>query len=72
MQLRILDLFAGCGGLSLGLEQAGHTVVAANEIDEWASDTYEANHKCSRLIRDDISNISTAVSTRKRNDSGLI
>ena len=27
-----IDLFAGCGGLSLGLEQAGFNPVLVNEI----------------------------------------
>ncbi|MFI3258818.1 MAG: DNA cytosine methyltransferase [Rikenellaceae bacterium] len=28
----MVDLFAGCGGLSLGLEQAGFSPVFVNEI----------------------------------------
>ena len=39
----ILDLFAGCGGLSLGMEQAGFTPVFANERWELAATTYCMN-----------------------------
>jgi DNA (cytosine-5)-methyltransferase 1 len=35
-----IDLFAGCGGLSLGMEQAGFTPVFANEIWKDAAETY--------------------------------
>ena len=31
--MRVVDLFAGCGGMSLGFEQAGFEVVAA--FDNW-------------------------------------
>lgn len=40
----LVDLFAGCGGLSLGLEQAGFTVVFMNEIVKTFAYTYLANH----------------------------
>ncbi|EAW38015.1 DNA cytosine methyltransferase [Lyngbya sp. PCC 8106] len=33
--MRVVDLFAGCGGLSLGLQQAGFNIVAA--FDDWES-----------------------------------
>ena len=33
LAMRVVDLFAGCGGMSLGLEQAGLNVVGA--FDNW-------------------------------------
>lgn len=38
-----IDLFAGCGGLSLGMEQAGFTPVFANEIWDCAAESYWRN-----------------------------
>ena len=38
-----VDLFAGCGGLSLGLEEAGFTPVLVNELNPDAMATYLAN-----------------------------
>lgn len=42
-----IDLFAGCGGLSLGMEQAGFTPVFANEIWDVAAETYRRNRNLS-------------------------
>ena len=44
---KLVDLFAGCGGLSLGLEQAGFTPWFVNEIVEQFANTYKANHQLS-------------------------
>lgn len=44
MPYRVLDFFAGAGGLSEGLRIAGLDVLYANEIDRWAKMTYERNH----------------------------
>jgi 16S rRNA G966 N2-methylase RsmD len=52
-----IDLFAGCGGFSLGVKQAGFKVVLAVENDKWACDTYHRNHKDTFLICDDIKNV---------------
>ena len=41
---KIVDLFAGCGGLSCGLEQAGFTPWFVNEIVETFCNTYKRNH----------------------------
>ena len=42
-RLAFIDLFAGCGGLSLGMEQAGFMPVFANEIWDVAAETYRRN-----------------------------
>ena len=34
MKPKVIDLFAGVGGMSLGFEKAGFDVVLANEYDE--------------------------------------
>lgn len=40
---RAVDLFAGCGGLSLGLEAAGYHILAALDVDPGAVATYARN-----------------------------
>ena len=47
-----IDLFAGCGGLSLGLEQAGFTPVYVNELNKDALETYLVNRNEYPLLRD--------------------
>jgi DNA (cytosine-5)-methyltransferase 1 len=42
---RAIDLFCGCGGLTLGLKQAGFQVVGAVDSDAGAVGSYRANHK---------------------------
>lgn len=42
-KLRTLDMFAGCGGLSLGFHRAGFDIVAAMEIDELAAESHALN-----------------------------
>ena len=39
-----IELFAGCGGLSLGLETAGFDLLMANELSPMASETFAYNH----------------------------
>jgi len=43
----LIDLFAGCGGLSLGMEQAGFTSIFFNEIVPVFVSTYKANRNLS-------------------------
>ncbi|MEQ2846467.1 DNA cytosine methyltransferase [Bilophila wadsworthia] len=41
--MNIISLFSGAGGLDLGLSQAGHNIVWANDIDKDAVATYRKN-----------------------------
>jgi DNA (cytosine-5)-methyltransferase 1 len=38
-----IDLFSGCGGLSVGLEQAGFAVILSVDNDPWALETHRHN-----------------------------
>jgi len=53
-----VDLFAGGGGLTVGLKRAGFDVVAAVENEEHAAQTYRANHGDVKLIEDDVGTVS--------------
>jgi DNA (cytosine-5)-methyltransferase 1 len=58
--LRVVDLFAGAGGLSLGFEQAGSEVdgvevVLAVESNAKAVCTYQANHPGTVVLHETIS-----------------
>ncbi len=44
---KFIDLFAGAGGLSLGLEQAGFEVTFASDINSTCAETYMFNRKMS-------------------------
>lgn len=54
-----IDLFAGVGGLTLGLKKAGFKVVAGIEFDHIAAETYRSNHPSIPLIEADIRSVST-------------
>lgn len=52
-----VDLFAGCGGMSLGFELAGFQPIAAIEKDAWAAQTYSFNRKSTNVHVIDITKI---------------
>lgn len=56
--LRTIDLFAGVGGIRMGFEKAGFKTVFANDFEKNCKLTYDANFKDSKLIIEDIRNIS--------------
>lgn len=58
--LEVIDLFAGAGGLSLGLEAAGLSVCAAVEHDSAACETYRANHPGAKVLEGDIAEVDFA------------
>jgi DNA (cytosine-5)-methyltransferase 1 len=49
-RLTFLDLFAGCGGLSLGMEEAGFNPLLFSEINAQAAETYIANRQSMDVI----------------------
>ncbi len=55
-QYSVLELFAGAGGLALGLEKAGLNCVALNEIDKWACQTLKQNRPNWNVLEGDIKN----------------
>ena len=55
--MNVIDLFAGCGGLSLGFEMAGFNIPLAIEKDEWSSETYKKNHPSTKVLTGDITQI---------------
>jgi DNA (cytosine-5)-methyltransferase 1 len=52
----VLELFAGAGGLAIGLEEAGIKCVALNEIDKWACETLRKNRPKWNVLEGDITN----------------
>lgn len=57
MKMKVIDLFAGCGGLSLGFMKDGYSVEKAVEFDDKIANIYKMNHPSVEVIVDDISNI---------------
>jgi len=58
MKPRVIDLFAGVGGLSLGFKMVGFDIVLANEFDESIAKSYKYNHPETEVIVEDITKIS--------------
>jgi len=56
-----IELFAGTGGLALGLEKAGFDVVALNEIDKDSCKTLKTNRSNWNVIEGDIKNVDFSV-----------
>lgn len=54
-----IDLFCGCGGLTLGLKKAGFKVIGALDIEPVAVKTYSMNHPEVRVWEADIRKVTT-------------
>ena len=57
--LTSIELFAGAGGLALGLEKAGFGSIGLVEIDKNAADTLKTNRPEWKVLNNDIANISS-------------
>jgi DNA (cytosine-5)-methyltransferase 1 len=51
---KVLELFAGAGGLAVGMEKSGIKCVALNEIDKWACQTLRENRPNWNVLEGDI------------------
>ena len=56
-KLKIIDLFAGVGGISSGFKKAGFEVVSANEYESEIANTYIKNHPGTKMIVEDITKV---------------
>ena len=54
---KVIDLFSGVGGMSLGFEMAGFEIVLANEYDKEIAKAYEKNHPNTKMVAEDITKI---------------
>lgn len=54
---KVIDLFAGVGGMSRGFEDQGFEVVLANEYDPSIAAAYKENHKNTQMIVGDITSL---------------
>lgn len=59
-ELKIINLFSGAGGFSLGAKRAGFDIAGSVEIDPQAISVYQRNFPTSPLWSKDISTISAA------------
>ncbi|WP_345208042.1 DNA (cytosine-5-)-methyltransferase [Chryseobacterium ginsengisoli] len=66
---KVLELFAGAGGLAIGLEKAGLKCEALNEIDKFACQTLRKNRPQWNVLEGDIKNFSF---TEYRNEIDVV
>lgn len=60
--MKAIDLFCGAGGASIGLKNAGFTVLLSLDIERVATETYALNHEktTQHILCEDITTLSTA------------
>ncbi|MCK8493781.1 DNA cytosine methyltransferase [Spirosoma sp. RP8] len=71
MKYLAADLFAGCGGLTEGMHEAGFETVLAFELEPVAVQTYRMNHPGTEVIEGDIRNVDLESIKKKLNGQTL-
>ena len=56
-RIRLVDIFSGCGGFSLGAQQAGFFVVAAIDCDPVLAYSYPYNFPYTRMVMNDVTKL---------------
>lgn len=69
--MKVVDLFCGCGGMSLGFMQAGFNLVSAYDSWKIAMDTYRLNFK-HKAVMLDLSNVENSVAIIKQDYADMI
>lgn len=54
--MKTVSLFSGCGGMDLGVQQAGFNIVFANDFDKYAAQSYRHNFG-DHMVEGDLSQI---------------
>ena len=57
LELKVVDLFSGAGGFSLGFRNQGFNIALAVDIDHSAARTYAENFPSTVVLEEDIRNI---------------
>lgn len=71
--MKSIDLFAGAGGLSCGLKQAGFFPLLANELVPQYAETYKLNHPDTEMLVGDVRQVcETNIKSRLKVDEGEI
>ena len=71
MGKKLIDLFAGCGGMSLGFQNAGFDVIAAYDNWQAAIDIYKCNFG-HPIYKKDLAQEDVAEEIRKQNPDIII
>lgn len=58
--MQFVDFFSGCGGLSSGLEMAGHECLLGVDNNKDSMETFKANHKSADVLSKNINEITEA------------
>lgn len=61
MNINVLDLFSGCGGMSWGLHKAGFNIVAGIDSDSTALETFRLNHPDALVCHNDLSDLNPEI-----------
>ncbi|MFC3866312.1 DNA cytosine methyltransferase [Alcaligenes aquatilis] len=59
-KLRAIDLFCGCGGISVGLQEAGFDIVAGIDVEKKYIASFEHNFPDAKALLTDITTVSPA------------